>query len=235
VTARAQARPLSLADAFAAGRHPEILEHLGGPGQAVLDLRERHRVGALAKVIEYVTMTASVLGAAALFSGRMSPRIDYDFDAAFALPVAAIGFGIALAGLLVLHAAVIRPGLPISANAVAAAVVTAVFGVIAVILLPIKAADWDASRWQVHLVPVVVCTAVAAVSCALQVRWGVGRVRPDPSTSDSQRRALQWAALPEPERTRILDDRDRAVRLLVERGLITEEQARRHVDSPASL
>lgn len=139
-------------------------------------------------------MPASVLGATALFSGRMSTRIDYDFDAAFALPAAAIGFGIALAGLVVLHATVTRPGLPISAN-----------------------------------------TVVAVVSCALQVRWGVGWVRPGPSTSDSQKRALQWAALPERERTRILDDCDRAVRLLVERGLITEEQARRHVVSPTSL
>lgn len=232
VTDPRQARPLDLADAFAAGRHPELLEHLGPSGDVVLSLRERHRVGLVHRVMEYLTMTASMLGASALFSGRLSPRVDYNFDATFAVPAAAVGFMVALVGLILVHLIWLRRGLPISATGVAAAAITAVMGAIAAILMPIKAADDDMMQWQPYLVPVLAGASVAALSCVLQVRWGVTRVNPDLDTPEHQRFALQWAALPERERTRIREDRDVALYLLADRGVISEHHATTHADRP---
>ena len=173
------------------------------------------------------SLLVAVLGAGALFSGR-TLRIEYDFDAAIALPVASAGMVVAAAGLIALHVLWLRPAAARSAEGVTAAVITAIAGVVAAVLVPIKAADWSMSDWHVHFGIVIGCALIGAVSAVVQSVTGVGSAKVPSDASMHDAIALQWQKLPERARLQLLTDRNDALDILVDRGFISESKASAH-------
>ncbi|MGO1393058.1 hypothetical protein [Agrococcus casei] len=224
---RERAKRIGLVDALAAREYPSLLKRMGEEGAYVEHLRRRFRVGAVRSFVEYTIMLVAVLGAGALFSGR-TLRIEYDFDAAIALPVASAGMVVAAAGLIALHVLWLRPAAARSAEGVTAAVITAIAGVVAAVLVPIKAADWSMSDWHVHFGIVIGCALIGAVSAVVQSVTGVGSAKVPSDASMHDAIALQWQKLPERARLQLLTDRNDALDILVDRGFISESKASAH-------
>lgn len=83
--------------------------------------------------------------------------------------------------------------------------------------------------WRTLLVMVVAASAVVgAASFAVQATVGVREVRILPDATMREAIALQWQAIPEAVRDRVLQDRDEAVDLLAGRGLIGDRAADQH-------
>ena len=227
---RDRARRVGLVDAFAARDYPSLLKRMGEEGAYVEHLRKRFRVGALRSFVEYAIMLVAVLGAVVLFSGR-TLRIDYDFDAEVALPIASAGMLAAAAGLIALHVLWLRPATARSAEGITAAVITAIAGGTAAVLVPIKAADWSMSDWHVHFGIVIGGALIGAVSAAVQSMTGVGSAKHLSDTPMHDAIALQWQKLPERARLQLLSDRNDALDILVDRGLLSEAKASAHRDA----
>ncbi|SJM56998.1 hypothetical protein [Gulosibacter sp. 10] len=227
---RGQARAPGLVDAIAAGAYPALLGRLGREGDAVLALRERARVGLLRRIVEYTAMAAAVAGVAALFSGRHL-RFDYDWDARTALPISATGLGLAALGLLIALLLWVRPSRQRSLEGMIAAAVATLSGIGAALLIPGKAADWQMSGWEPYAAVAWGAAALGALSFAAQLVWGVGSADAPPGVPHREALERQWALLPERARARILADREEALHVLADRGMISREEARRRAGS----
>jgi hypothetical protein len=175
----------------------------------------------------------------------MGPRITYAFEPAFSARMAAILLALAACLLVVLHVCWVRPSRERSWEGLAAAAVTCVSGVVAAVIMPADVhlgsvgfgtagagpgSGWGLfDDWRPLLVMVVVASAVVgAASFAVQATVGVREVRIPPDAGMHEAIALQWQAIPEAVRDRVLQDRDEAADLLAGRGLISDRAADQH-------
>ena len=226
---------LGLVDAFAVARIPAMLRLLGEEGEYVEHLRRRARVGLTRKFVQYGIALAAVGGAFVQGTGDIGPRITYAFEPAVSAPMAAILLAVAACLLVVLHVFWVRPSRQRSPEGIAAAVLTCVSGIVAVVIMPAdvqlgSVGDWVLfDDWRLPLVLVLVVSAVVgAASCAVQMRVGFREVNIPPDAGMQEAIDLQWQAMPEAVRDRVLQDRDEAVDLLAGRGLISERAADQH-------
>ena len=236
---------LGLVDAFAVVRIPAMLRLLGEEGVYVELLRRRARVGLARSIVEYGVALSAVGGATVQGTGDMGPRISYAFEPTFSAPLAAILLALAAVLLVVLHVFWVRPSRERSWKGLAAAAVTCVSGVVAAVIMPADVqlgpvefgivgagpgSGWGLlDDWKVLLLAVLVASAiVGAASFAVQMRVGFREVHIPPDAGMHEAIALQWQAIPQAVRDRVLQDRNEALDLLAGRGLISDRAADQH-------
>lgn len=236
---------LGLVDAFAVVRTPAMLRLLGEEGEYVELLRRRARVGLARSIVEYGVALSAVGGATVQGTGDMGRRISYAFEPTFSAPLAAILLALAAVLLVVLHVFWVRPSRERTWEGLAVAAITCVSGVVAAVIMPAHVhpgpfgfgtagagpdSGWGLFEdWRTLLVMVVAASAVVgAASFAVQATVGVREVRILPDATMREAIALQWQAIPEAVRDRVLQDRDEAVDLLAGRGLIGDRAADQH-------
>lgn len=217
--------------------HPEVVETFGADGQSLAGVvragrgrsRGRSASTAVLVVLGILILLAPVIGVAIYGDAPayIAPTAE-PYPAEVSVPISGICFAVAALTQLVLAIVWLRGGARRSVELGTVAGATTVLAVFAAIGLPnVSAQDgFDLGAW---IVPVWATILIAGpLTVAIILRRGV---RPDapaespdvrmPATvSDRERARLLAAAVPAPEREVIAADRDDALRILADRGLI---------------
>ena len=240
--AREWARDQSLAntprlarlEAFAFQQHPEIVAGFG-PDGASLAARWKPRsvvrsgAGIAFALLGIAGLIAPLAGVALYATGLSMFALVDPLPPEIAVPGAGICFAVAVVAQLVLWFAWLREGATWSPGTLTMTAAAAVMAGFAAIGLPRIAADrdYDLGGW---LWPIIATFVVAtALTAAILLRRGhrvavVEEPVPSaPTLSNRERGRMLARELPELERTRIRAERDDALRILRERGLLDED------------
>jgi len=230
-------------EAVACQAHPEVVATFGEDGAAVAELLGRRPAGAVRRgltgigiLLAVIGVLAPVVGVAVL--GAESYLIDR-VPADVSVPIAAVAFAVGAVTVVVAAIAWWRGGATWSGLLCGLGVVAAVCGVFASVSMP-TVSGRDGYALDVLMLVPVWATLVLGVLLALLVLSRF-RVR-EPDETDaargavtvSERHAAEQAArsIPEAERAAIIADRDEALGILAERGLIDQETRERAVRAP---
>ncbi|SEB94613.1 hypothetical protein SAMN04489806_2197 [Paramicrobacterium humi] len=253
--ARSWARDHSLAnvprlarlEGFAFQQHPEIVATLGDDGAAMARFareRERRRSpatragNAAILIVGLIAVLAPITGVAVYGDAPVHIAPTGPLDAHIAVPIAGVCFVIAALTQLVLWAVWLRQRALWSPLLLGFAVLTAVLAGFAAIGMPNSAArdGMPLGGWMLPVWLTLVIAAALAVAVVLRYRARAADPEPDavplaPTVSDRERARQAVAQLPEEEREAIQDDRDDALQILAERGLLDDDTLRRALDA----
>lgn len=232
---------LGLLEAYALQRHPSALALAGADGASLAAIVAPRRRSAAARDLGgwlvglalVAVVLAPLVGMASLLG---DPVGIWRMPIAQSAPVAGVCFTVgAIVQLAVLGAwmARARPRMPLW---IWVAIGTAALGVIALWFGAGLAQDAGFAAWAGWSVPITAATLIAAIAAALQLLLSRARAslapaqqadRPD---AGSLRDAL--AALAPEERQAVLADRNAAIVVLEERGMLSPESAERARRAP---
>ena len=234
---------LGMLEAVACQSHPEVVATFGDDGAAIAELLGRRPPGAVRRgltgigiLLVIVGLIAPVAGVAVI--GAESYLIDR-IPAERSVPTAAVFFSIAVAMLIVTGAVWARSGARWSGMVCGVGVVSALCGVFASISMPTVSGRDDYDLATIMQVPVWTTLALGlllalATLLRFRVREAEPQVAPATPTTISERHAAELAArgIPDSERAAILADRDAALRILADRGLLDETTLDRALSAP---
>lgn len=221
-----------LLEVMAFQRHPDIYALFGADG-AALAARETarrpspvRRAGtALAVVLAIVGAAAPVVAVAAMGGDRFN---FFRMDASASVPLAGVMFIVAAVAQLVLLIGWLRGGARYDGLLLGIVLVAVVFSGFAVVGMPNTAAADGFDAWAAWYPPVLACLTIAVVTAiAMLLRFRTRApetvaAAPEtmPSTVAVAQIRAKTAALPYEERIAITADRDAALAVLHERGVI---------------
>jgi hypothetical protein len=230
-------------EAVACQAHPDVVATFGDDGAAVAALLGRRPAGAVRRgltglgiLLALIGVIAPVAGMAVL--GAESYLIDR-VPAEVSVPIAAAAFAVGAVTMLIAGLSWWRSGAKWSGllfGVVVVAVVSAVFATVSMPTVsgrdgyPLPAA-MTVPVWATLVLGVVLLFALLA---RFRVREPEEQAPPASVTTVGDRHAAEQAArsIPEAERAAIGADRDAALRILAERGLIDEETLERALHAP---
>jgi hypothetical protein len=234
---------LGMLEAVACQSHPEVVATFGEDGASVARLLERGGTGrrrrglaAVGIILVLLGVIAPVVGMAVLGSGT------YLFDripASESVPVAVFSFTVAVVMLVITGIFWLRDGAHWSGMICGYGVVAAICGLLATISMPTVSAKDGYPLTVLMQVPVwgtLALGTLLAVLVALRFR----RREPEeaaPARVPNARNAAMAAAhsIPADERQAIVADRDAALEILAERGLIDDETLQRALAAPLGM
>lgn len=240
---------LARLEGFAFQRHPEIVASFGADGAAMADLAARQRrsgartaMNWAAGLIGTAVLVAPVVGVAVYAAG---PGFNYvgniaiystagPIDARIAVPIAGICFVLAALGQLALWVMWLRGGARWAPGTLGVAAIAGALAAFAAAGMPVVS-QRDGTGAGAWLIPVWATLALAAVLVlAILLRMRVRAPEPPadaappaPSVSDREHARMLVRDLDETERRAVQADRDDALRILSERGLIDDATLRR--------
>lgn len=218
-------------EAVAYQRHPEIFQHFGADGAAMA-----HRLHANAKrspvrgvldVVLWAVVIGAIFAPIAGLAVLMGDRFDFHrIEAQRAMPIAGAIFTVAAVAQAILLVIWLVRGARFSWPEFSIHLVAGTMAILALGTMPGIAELDDYIGWQQWRVPVLIALGVAGLAALVMlVRFrvrepdGDGEAVPETGLSVGGIRA-RIAALPGDERQAIVDDRNAALAVLHERGLI---------------
>jgi len=230
---------LGLLEVMAFQRHPDIYALFGPDGAALAQRETDRRPSGARRVGTALTVSLAVLGAAApvlAVTAMGGDRFDfYTMDAATSVPLAGSLFIVAALTQLVLLVAWLRLGARYDSFALGIVLIGLIFSGFAAIGMPRTAAEDGFDGWQAWYPPVLLCIVITmGTALAMLLRIGVRTPRtvaeapsiPAPDAAVAQI-GEKTAALPQDERAGITADRNEALAVLHDRGLIDAAQFER--------
>lgn len=246
-TARAWAEDHSLAadvrlaqlEVMAYQRHPEIFQHFGGDGAAIAERAQMTRkkkspLRGIVAVILWVILLAAFVAPIAGLAVLMGDRFEFfRVEAERAMPIAGVMFIIAAVAQVAVLVIWLARGARFSWPEFSIHLVGAVMAVLALGTMPGIAELDGYTSWQQWQPPVFISLGVSAVAAVIMlVRFrsreadGDGEAAPETGLAAGDIRA-RIAALPWDERQAMVEDRNAALSVLHERGLIDAETLER--------
>lgn len=229
---------LAQLEVMAYQRHPEIFQHFGGDGAAIAHrLRASEKKSPLRGILA-VVLWAIILGAfIAPITGLavlMGDRFEFfRIEAQRAMPIAGVMFIIAAVAQAVLLVIWLVRRARFSWPEFSVHLVAAIMAVLALGTMPGIAELDGYESWQQWQGPVFVALGVAVVAALImlarfrvRVAEGDGEAAPESGLGAGDIRA-RIAALPWDERQAIIDDRQAALAVLHQRGLIDADTLER--------
>ncbi|WP_143320369.1 hypothetical protein [Cellulomonas iranensis] len=234
---------LGMLEAMACQSYPEVVATFGDDGATIAELIEdrapstaRRALTGLGVVLVIAALIAPVAGVAVL--GAESDLVQR-MPADRSVPIAAVCFALAVVVLLVTGGAWVRGGARWSGMVCGVGAVFALCGVFASISMPTVAGRDGYDLPTTMQVPVWTTLALGLLLTAVtvlrfRVRDPEPPVTPDAPTTTGDRHVAELAArgIPDAERVAILADRDAALRVLAERGLLDETTLGRALAAP---
>lgn len=234
---------LGMLEAMACQSHPEVVATFGDDGAAIAELIDHRAPGAARRalsgigvVLVIAALIAPIAGVAVL--GAESDLVER-MPADRSVPIAAVCFVLAVVVLLVTGVAWVRGGAGWSGMVCGLGAVFALCGVFASISMPTVSGRDGYDLPTLARVPVWTTLALGvllAVATTLRhrVREPEPEVAPAAPTTTSDRHAAELAArsIPDAERVAILADRDAALRVLAERGILDGTTLDRALSAP---
>lgn len=228
--------------------HPEIVAGFGADGQAMARVAAAasrssgaRTIGTAVMVVLFIAaLIAPVLGVAIYGDAPayVAPTAE-PYPADVAVPISSVCFMIAALTQLVCAVLWLRRGALWEPGLLVISAATAVLAGFAAIGLP-NVADRDGFDLGAWIVPVWLTIAIGGLlALGIVLRRAVrapdtGPERtapPRPTVSDRERSRMLVRALPDAERQAVQDDRDAALRILAERGLLDDETLGRALDA----
>lgn len=245
----AEARPtsesprLGMLEAVACQSHPEAVASFGEDGAAIAALLGRRAPSAARRGLTGIGILLAVVGLIAPIAGvAVLGAESYLIDrvpAETAVPIAAVLF--AVGALTVVIAGIVwwRGGAHWSGTVCGFGVVAAVCGVFASFSMPTVSGRDGYPLSAAMQIPVWATLALGVLLALVtltrfRVREPEEQAPPVTVTTISERHAAEVAArgIPEAERVAILADRDAALRILADRGLLEQEVLDRALAAP---
>lgn len=230
---------LGLLEVMAFQRHPDIYSLFGPDGAALAERETRRPSSTTRRAGTALTVALAVIGAAAPIVAVAAMGGDrfnfFRMDASASVPFAGSMFIVAAVTQLVLLVVWLRRGARYDGFAFGIVLVAVLFSGLAATGMPNTAATDGFEGWQAWYPAVLLCLAIAAgTALAMLLRFRARTPEtvaeapqtPSPTVAIAQIRA-KTAALPHDERTAITADRDAALAVLHERGLIDADQLER--------
>lgn len=245
---------LARLESYAFQRHPEIVALFGMDGHNLAGLlldqqraarpvqRLRDGVGLVAAVVSLIAVLSPLVGVAAFLVQDGSARtwLYRDPPAHDVVPVAVISFTVAVLAQIGQWISWLVHGARWSPWVAGLAAMSALCGLIAAVAVPTTAArDGYAmdprSLWPVWATIVLSALLLVATLTRLQHKQPDPPLDPPPqppTPSDLQDAEAAVRTLPDAELAPIRRDRDEALHILRDRGLITEDTVNRSLDAP---
>lgn len=234
---------LGLLEAVACQAHPEVVATFGDDGAAIAGILGRRPAGVVRRWFTGIGLLLVIVGCVAPIAGvAVIGAETYLVDripAERSVPTAAVFFSIAVAMLIVTGVVWLRSGARWSDVVCGIGVVSALCGAFASISMPTVSGRDDYELPTIMQLPVWTTLAIGALLAlvtALRLRVREPEPQPTPVTpvTISERHAAEQAArsIPGTERDAILADRDAALRILADRGLLDETTLGRALASP---
>ena len=234
---------LGMLEAVACQAHPEVVATFGDDGAAVAVLLGRRPASAVRRGLTGIGILLAVIGVLAPVAGvAVLGAESYLIDrvpADVSVPIAAVAFAVGAVTLVVAGLSWWRTGATWSGLICGLGVIAAVCGVFASISMPTVSGRDGYPLPTLMLVPVWVTLALGVLLALLVFSRFRVRVPDEAASAPSQitvseRHAAEQAAraIPDSERAAIVDDRDQALRILAERGLIDQETLDRALRAP---
>lgn len=234
---------LGMLEAMACQSYPEVVATFGDDGATIAELIEdrapstaRRALTGLGVVLVIAALIAPVAGVAVL--GAESDLVQR-MPADRSVPIAAVCFALAVVVLLVTGVAWVRGGARWSGMVCGLGAVFALCGVFASISMPTVSGRDGYDLPTTMQAPVWTTLALGLLLTAVtvlrfRVRDPEPPVTPDAPTTTGDRHVAELAArgIPDAERVAILADRDAALRVLAERGLLDETTLGRALAAP---
>lgn len=221
-----------LLEIMAFQRHPDIYALFGADGAALAERETARRPSPVRRAGTALVVVLAVIGAAAPIVAVAAMGGDrfnfFRMDASASVPFAGAMFIVASVAQLVLLIVWLRGGGRYDGLPFGIVLVALIFSGLATVGMPNTAAADGFEGWEVWYPPVLLCLAISvgtalAMLSRMRVRTpetvAEAPATPSPTVAIAQIRA-KTAALPHDERTGITADRDAALVVLHERGLI---------------
>ncbi len=234
---------LGMLEAMACQSHPEVVATFGEDGAAIARLIDHRAPSAARRALSGVGVVLVIAASIAPIAGVAVLGAESDLvermPAATAVPIAAVCFALAVVVLLVMGVAWVRGGARWSGMVCGLGAVFALCGVFASISMPTVSGRDGYDLPTTVQVPVwttlalgILLTVVTALR--FRERDPEPQVAPATPTTVGDRHVAELAALsiPDAERVAILADRDAALRVLAERGLLDEPTLGRALSAP---
>ncbi len=236
---------LGMLEAMACQSYPDVVATFGDDGAAIAGLIDdrppnpaRRALTGVGVVLAIAALVAPIAGVAVL--GAESDLVQR-MPADQSVPIAAVCFALAVVALLVTGVAWVRSGARWSGMVCGVGAVFAVCGVFASISMPtVSGRDgydlpttMQAPVWTTLALGLLLTVVTALRFRVRDPEPQVAPPTPAPTTT-GERFAAEVAArsIPEAERAAILADRDAALRVLAERGLLDETTLGRALAAP---
>lgn len=214
-------------EAYAFQRHPDALQHMGRGGRAMRKTMARggaakatHAVGT---TIALLSLIAPIIGLAAILG---DPAGFHRMDASTSVPIAGISFAVAAVTVVVV-AILWRRG-ERSRHPLHLLLGYGTAGLAAMTwLIMVTASSFDGFEgWQAWRIPVAVAGVLGlAFGVLVSVAGGRAAAPIDGDEQRSLREAVE--AIPADERATILEDRNAAIAIMVEKGRFSSELGER--------
>lgn len=225
---------LAQLEVMAYQRHPEIFEHFGADGAAIAQRERKTRSASPLRAIGFIAVAAiwiaaaivPVLGLAVLMGDRFE---FYRIEAERSIPIAAVMFTITAVGQAVFLVAWLVRGARFSWPEFSVPLIAAAMAVLSLGTMPGIAELDGYADWEWGRTPVLIALGVAGLAAiAMLVRFRVREPEGDGEAvaatglgaGDIRARI---ASLPWDERQAMVEDRNAALAVLHERGLIDAE------------
>ena len=236
---------LGMLEAMAFQSHPEAVATFGADGAAIAGVLRARPLTARARVRDAVLtpfailaaltpiIGMAVLGASRFFQGL--PSYDAWIDARFSVPIAVVAFWGAVGTLLLAAILWAVRGAVRSGPLLGFGVISVICGLAAAFGMPSVAERDGYPLPSGALIPVwmtVVLGALVVVAALVRYRVPGPQESESPSPGTASDAVAAVEGIPQAEQDLILADRDAALHLLADRGLIDEDLLRRALAAP---
>lgn len=233
---------LARLEGFAFQRHPEVVASFGADGEALAQRLGRRApggarsaLGAALVMLGVVGLLSPLAGVAFFLAGTELVSLADPFPARVAFPAAGISFAVAAVMQMVLFAMWRRTGALWAPGVVWVGLITVALAALALLVAPLVAARDSYAGGAIWMLLIAAAAVLGLlVAGAVLLRRGHRGVEVDdsraaatPTVTDRERARLLAAALEPSERAAIKADRDAAIEILLERGLLDADERER--------
>lgn len=215
-------------EAYAFQRHPDALQNMGSGGRGMRRSMARGGAARAARAagttIALLSLIAPIIGLAAILG---DPAGFHRMDASTSVPIAGVSFAVAAVTVVVVAILWWRGERSRHPLTLLLGYGTALFAALTGSVMATASSFDGFDGWQAWRIPVVVA-GVLGLALGVLASVAGGRRGPAPAGADEQRSLRDAiAAIPAEERAMILQDRNAAIAIMVEKGRFSAELGER--------